>query len=308
MSANCTVSNCARRFITILTVTLFTCTLYSSAYGLQAVQAPPKKHFLWSVESGKNTIYLLGSMHLLKRDAYPLPDTFERIYASCGTVVFETDIGAANEPSFQKKMIARAGYPAGQTLKQNLSAETYRQFEEKMMKSGYSVSKLDWAKPWYGALLLTALEFNRLGYDSKYGIDHYFFNRAKREKKQLIFLESNEYQINIYAGLNKRQQELFLRQILKELEIIEGMASDMVHAWQTGDTGKLNSIIKMSFDNYPGLYNRIMIQRNKRWMSTIGKLMKQNDDVLVIVGAGHLVGRDSVIDLLTRKGYKVRQR
>lgn len=84
----------------------------------------------------------------------------------------------------------------------------------------------------------------------------------------MIFLESNEYQINIFAGLNKQQQELFLRQVIKELEVIETMASDMVNAWETGNTDKLNSIIKMGFSEYPEIYDRFFTERNKGWQKT----------------------------------------
>ncbi len=308
MTANYMSGKYIYRFITVIIFFIFTFAQCDTAFAREAARAKTKKHFLWSIETQNNTVYLLGSIHLLQKDSYPLAEELERIYDCCNTVVFETDIDAANAPSFQKIMMSLARYPKGQTLKQNISEDTYRLFEKRIMKSGLSVSELYWSKPWYGALLLTVLEFNRLGYDANYGIDRYYFNKAKRDRKKMIFLENNEYQIKIFAGLNKRQQELFLRQVLKELEIIESMASDMMNAWKSGDTDKLYSITKISFNEYPEIYDRLFTNRNKMWVKKIETLMKQNDNVLIIVGAGHLIGNDSVIDLLKKKGYRVIQK
>ncbi len=297
-----------RRLLAVLLFIVLTWSFQGTVYAEKVRDTDTKKHFLWSVESEHNTIYLLGSIHILKRESYPLAEEIERIYDCCNKLVFETDIDDADNPAFQKKMHTLSRYANGETLKGNISKETYRLFEQKMMKAGYPASDLYWSKPWYGALLLTALEFNRLGYDPEYGIDQYYFKKAKRDKKEMIFLESNEYQINIFAGLNKQQQELFLRQVIKELEVIETMAADMVNAWETGNKDKLNSIIKMGFSEYPEMYDRFFTGRNKEWVLQIKKLMKQRGNVLIIVGAGHLVGKDSVIDLLQKSGYKVTQR
>jgi uncharacterized protein YbaP (TraB family) len=96
--------------------------------------------------------------------------------------------------------------------------------------------------------------------------------------------------------------------VLKELDVIEALASDMLDSWKTGDDAKLDSILQISHAEEPDIYDRFFIQRNKRWMSKIQRLMKQDEDILIIVGAGHLVGRDSLIELLKKKGYEVQQR
>ncbi len=101
---------------------------------------------------------------------------------------------------------------------------------------------------------------------------------------------------------------MFLKETLRELDVIESMSSEMVKAWKTGNIDKLYSIINISFHEYPDIYKRFFTQRNKRWIPKIKQLMRQHDDVLIIVGAGHLVGKDSVIELLREKGYKVRQK
>ncbi len=292
-----------RRFLSVLII-IALILFFNTGYAYEKM----KKHFLWFVETEKNTIYLLGSIHILKKDSYPLQKEIENIYSCCRKVVFETDLDGMNDADSQAKMMKLGIYPAGQTLSQEISQQTYRLLERKLDKAGLPIAQFEQFKPWFIALTITVMEIQRLGFDPNFGVDRYFFNKAKKDKKEMIFLETNEFQLNLMAHLSRRQQELFLRETLKELEVIESMASDMMKAWKTGDIDKLYSIINISFDEYHDIYKRFFIQRNKRWIPKIKQLMKQHDDVLIIVGAGHLVGKDSVIELLKKKGYKVRQK
>ncbi len=267
-----------------------------------------EKHFLWAVQSGKNTVYLLGSIHILKKETYPLPDAIEKVYGCCSKVVFETDLDGMNDPASQNKMTKLGSYTGGQTLSKNISTQTYELLKQRMADANVPLERLEPFRPWFVALAITALEIQRLGYDPELGIDRYFFKRAQKDRKEMIFLETNEQQLNLMAHMNKHQQEMFLMETLKELEIIEKMASDMVNAWETGDADKLNLITKAGFDEHPDIYNRFFIQRNRNWVPQIEKLMKQDGDVLVIIGAGHLVGEQSLVDLLGKKGHQVQQR
>jgi uncharacterized protein YbaP (TraB family) len=308
MKINYMFSKYIYRFITIIIFFIFTFTLCNTAFAREAAQIKTKKHFLWSVETGNNTIYLLGSIHLLNKDSYPLPYAIQRIYDSCSIVVFETDLDGMESPAAQQKMMKLAIYGSGDRLSQKISQSTYSLLEKKLSLSGIQVTAFEQFKPWFVAMTIAVSEVMRLGFDPNLGIDRYFYEKAGRDGKEKIFLESNEYQINIFAGLNERHQELFLRETLKELEIIETMVMDMVNAWKTGDTKRLHSILKMSYDQYPEIYDRLFTIRNKMWAGKIERLMKQNDNILIIVGAGHLVGNNSLIDLLKEKGHRVIQR
>jgi uncharacterized protein YbaP (TraB family) len=270
--------------------------------------AKENRHFLWSVEAGENTVYLLGSIHLLRRESYPLPNAIEEIYDCCKIVVFETDIDKQNDLKMQNRMRQRGLYPRGQTLSGNISGQTYRLLGEKLSAAGLEASSFEQFKPWFAAIAVAGMELQRLGFDPDLGIDRHFFDRAKKDRKKLVFLETNEYQINLFAGLNRSKQEILLRQMLKEIDVIERMFSDIVDSWQSGNAQKLGSILHISFRDYPAIYNQFIIKRNRRWVRKIEKLMNQRNDVLVIVGAGHLVGKESIIELLKRKGYRVTQK
>jgi hypothetical protein len=265
------------------------------------------KHLLWTVEGRNNTLYLLGSMHLLKQDSYPLPDKIEALHGCCNKVVFETDLDESNDPDFQKNMIKLGSYTEGRTLSTSVSRQTLDLLNKRLSPLGLQLAQFERFRPWFIALTIAALELQKLGYDPELGIDRYFYNRAKKEGKEMVFLETSEYQINLMAGLKRRKQELFLKQILKDLEVVETMSADMVESWSTGDADRLHSIIRIGYKEYPDIYDRFMTQRNRNWLPRLKKLMLEDKDSLVIVGSGHLVGEKSLIQLLQNNGYKVEQ-
>lgn len=297
--------NRSQQWLAVLVLFAYLCIFFNLAYAQEDLQVKGRKNFLWSIETGKNTVYLLGSLHILKSNSFPLGVEIEDAYIDSKKIVLETDLDSINNPEFQAKMITLGLYPEGQTLAQNVSRETYRLLEKKLVAVGLPVAHFNRFRPWVSALALTFMEFQRLGFDPSYGIDTHFFNKAKKDGKEIIFLETMDYQLGLFTKMGKAEQESFLRQALKDLEVIETMASEMVSSWKTGDVDKLNSIIKSSFKAHPDIYNRFIIQRNKRWISRIEGLMRQDENVLVIVGAGHLVGTESILELLKKKGYKI---
>jgi uncharacterized protein YbaP (TraB family) len=270
-------------------------------------QQTAKKDFLWSLKTDKATIYLLGSVHLLKSDSYPIDKNIEAAYRNSKKVVFETDIGGMNAPAVREKMTVHALYPEGQTLQKNISLKTYRLLEKKVIEVGLSMDQLNRLRPWMCALTLVLLELQKMGFDPNYGIDRYFFNKAQQDKKEKVFLESIDYQINLFAEMNAQEEESFLQQMLKDLEVVETMFADIVSAWENGDAEQLGSILTISFKDHPDMYNRFLAQRNKAWIKKIEGLMAYGDNALVIVGAGHLVGPDNLLQLLKDKGYTVEQ-
>jgi uncharacterized protein YbaP (TraB family) len=284
------------------------CALANAACAGERLQSDTGKHFLWSLQTKKNTVYFLGSVHVMKSDAYPLAPEIERAYEDSKKIVFETDVDEASDPAVQAKMMTLGLYINGQTLKENVSEETYKLLEEKAVAAGIPMASFDRFRPWFCALTLSVMEFQKLGFLPTYGVDTYFFTKAKKAGKEIIPLESTEFQLNLFAEMVELQQESFLRQTLEELEVIATMASDMVDAWTAGDLDKMDSIMKMSFKEHPDIYDRFVVERNKKWISKIEHLINQDGNAMVIVGAGHLVGTKNLLDLLRAKGYRIEQK
>jgi len=265
------------------------------------------KSCLWMVETPTGKLFLLGSLHVLKSSAYPLAAEIERAYAASQTLVFETDLGAMMDPANQSKMLELGVYPEGQDLFQNISAGTRRNLELKLEALGLPPAYFSRFKPWFLAVTLTTLELQRLGFNPLYGIDIHFYNKAKADEKELAYLESIDEQINLLGNMSAQEQRSFLGQTLKDLDISAQLADDMMTAWQNGATDDLYALLFKSFEDHPGLEDRLLTRRNKDWIQQIESMLKAPKITMVVVGAGHLVGPAGVVEMLKQKGYQVKQ-
>jgi len=277
--------------------------LYAKSPAVQQTQ----NSCLWSVQAQSNKFYFLGSLHVLKQDAYPLSAAIGNAYADSQKIVFETDIAAMHEPTMQAKMLELGLYPEGQNMFQNLGAGTRQMLEKKMVELGLPLEQFLRFKPWFMALTLTTLELQKLGFNPLYGVDVHFFNKATADGKEIGSLEPVAYQLNLLGKMDKQDQNAFLTQTLKDLELVDQLAGDLVKFWKAGDGKNLHALLYKSFKDYPDLHDRLLIQRNKNWVEKVETLMQENKNVLFVVGAGHLVGPESVVDLLRKKGYQVKQ-
>ncbi|MEW6521772.1 MAG: TraB/GumN family protein [Thermodesulfobacteriota bacterium] len=266
------------------------------------------KNILWQVRAGEHTLYLLGSLHVLQKDAYPLPPLMEEIYAASGTVVFETDMDDMDTPAMQQKILSYGRLPAGQTLEQQLSPRTWQLLQQKMAELQIPEDKISRMKPWLCAVTLTVTDLERMGFLARYGLDEYFYSRAQKDQKKIIPLESVDFQLSLFYSQSRQEQEDFLLQTLADLQVAGQSAGELLNAWQTGDGDQLYSLIARSFAGYPQQYQRLVLQRNKNWLPMLEKILSREPLTLVVVGAGHLVGPDSLVDLLRRQGYLVVQR
>ena len=274
----------------------------------QNEETAPSKSCLWEVETTSAKIFLLGSLHVLKSSAYPLAAEIDRAYTASQKLVFETDIGAMMEPAVLAKMMELGLYPEGQDLFQNISGTTRKNLEKKLQDLGLPPANFSRFKPWFLAVTLTTMELQRLGFNPLYGIDLHFYTKAKADEKELAYLESVEYQLNLLGKMNAEDQKSFLDQTLKDLDISAQLADDMMTAWQNGDTDDLYELLFKSFEDHPGIENRLLARRNMDWLPQIEKMLKTPKITMVIVGAGHLIGPDGLVALLKQKGYAVKQR
>ena len=283
---------------------------FTTPLGLQAKSAAVQQRSascLWTVQTQAHKIYLLGSLHLLKPDDYPLSAAMNAAYSQSQMLFFETDLEAMQQPAMLMKIQELGFYPQGENLFQDIDADTRRRLEKKMADLGLPLEVYIRLKPWLVATDLAVQELNKLGFNPIYGVDVHFFKKAKADGKPIGFLEPPEFQINLLGNMDKQAQNDFLNQTLKDLEVVNELAVDLIKSWKDGDAHKLHALLNESFKDYPELHDRLLIRRNKKWVEKIEGAMRQNKNVLFVVGAGHLVGPESVIDLLEKQGYRVKQ-
>lgn len=287
-----------RRFILVAAAFLFLFLLNS----ISAADQTDKK-FLWKLTSSKNTVYLMGSIHLLNKDSYPMPAPFEKAYQECSSLVFETNIDKMDSQETQGLILKNAILPPDQSLSRMISKDTYQLLEKRLSSSGVDITQLDRLSPWMWAITLTVLELHKLGFDPQYGLDRHFFNKAKNDGKKIMSLESVEEQLQLFFDLEPDKQDSLLKKTLKELEITKRLYNEMIQAWRSGDTDKLYTIVVKSFEGHPDILKKMLLDRNEKWVKEIESLIVQNEKALIVVGAAHLSGPDSMVTLLSKKGY-----
>lgn len=263
------------------------------------------RHLIWTVQGAHNSTTIMGSVHTLRSDAYPLPDIFDRSYEEAEILVFETEMDKMADPAIQARLLSLGLYPEGETMEDHLSPDAYKLLVEKLTERGFQPGQFSRFKPWFCAFSLTMLEFQRLGYNPQHGLDVYYFNRAKEDGKPFKHLEPVDAQIQLLASLDGQGQEAFLLQALQEINVLESMASQMTTAWRTGDAKGLQEVIEMGFKGFPELYNRFIVARNQNWMPRVEEILQGRQNALIIVGAGHLVGPQSLIRMIQDRGYRV---
>lgn len=262
---------------------------------------------LWKIEGTKSPVWLLGSVHFLKASDYPLPAAMDEAYEQSQVVVFETDMKALESPTIQLQLLTKGRLPAGTTLQEQLSPETYEQLVQHAAKAGLPAALLDSLKPTLAATMIVAAELVKLGFTPTAGVDHHFLERCLEDGKKRVALETPEFQIDLLTSFSKDEGEALVKTTLEEFETMKDFFTDLVEAWRCGDTEELDKFLNEAKQESPAVMKRFLTDRNARWAPKIKALAEGEKPTLVVVGAGHLVGKESVIDLLQADGLKVVQ-
>jgi uncharacterized protein YbaP (TraB family) len=290
----------------IITFTLLA--LAGSLASSESAFSYPQKSFLWKVQSSHSTVYLLGSIHFLKKDVYPLNQTIENAYESSDRLVVEANINDLGKLDL-KRLADKAFYKDGDDLEKHVSPETYRLIQKESKSLDMPIDLIRMQRPWFLALSFEATELMRLGYDPQYGVDYHFLAKAQG-KKEILELESLDEQLSLLSDYSDKEQEQFLLYTLNSLSSMGRQVEDMVRAWTTGDAQSLESIIADAAPPDASLapvLEKLFDERNLKMTSKIEGYLNSKGTYFVIVGAGHLVGKRGIIELIKSKGYVVEQ-
>jgi uncharacterized protein YbaP (TraB family) len=263
---------------------------------------------LWRVSKGAHTLFIGGTVHVLRKSDYPLPTAFDDAYHQSSKLVFETDIAATEDPAFGQQMLQRLMYADGRSLKDGLTPAVYRQLETFCTERGVPIVMFQQMRPPAAVVTLMMLELKRLGI-SDAGVDSHYFQRARAEHKTLGELETTAEQLDFLARLGKGREDDFVRYSLKDMQQLETVMRELTEAWRQGDQAKM---ARLSLDDmrkeFPSMYQQLLVSRNKRWLPRIEAMLNDPGTEMVLVGALHLVGDDGVLQMLRKRGYQIEQR
>ena len=250
------------------------------------------------------TLYLLGSVHLLPQDASALPPQVDTAFEHAKTVSLETSFDSMQMKAAELMM--RGRYSNGATLRSTLSPSVVPKVDSLLQSYGLTLDQVNGFKPWFVSVLLTQVAMQKMGFQPQYGVDMQLNARAKAAGKPVLSLESPEFQLGLFDGLSAADQEHMLLdgttpdQAAKELATVRD-------AWAMGNVATLDSLLNYRLEDTPRLRDALLTNRNRSWIPKLEQLLQGKDDALVVVGAGHLVGKDGVLQLLRGKGYTIEQ-
>jgi hypothetical protein len=265
-------------------------------------------HPLWELHGKHNTVYLLGSIHVLRPSDYPLAPAVMQAYGSAKSVLMEVNLEDTDTQQLQAELLASAQLPEGQTLASVMGKRRYDRAQALAHDLGIELSTFDRFTPWFAAEAISQLQLVKLGFQPKAGVEMYFLERAHSDGKAVTGLETLHDQIALFDGLSMDVQADYLVSSLEEAHDLPKEVDDMVHAWVRGDTAWFETQLKSDLGKDPKLYQSVLVARNRKWIPKIEALLNDDKNYLVIVGTAHLIGQGSVIDLLKKDGIGATQR
>ncbi|MEM6823059.1 MAG: TraB/GumN family protein [Verrucomicrobiota bacterium] len=261
---------------------------------------------IWEIQGKQQPLYLAGSVHLLKATD-EIPETYNRVYQNSDLLVFEVEPDQLEKPQILGLMLKEGACAPGKTIGDYIGPSIKKRLEQRLSEKQIPFMMVQSFKPWMAAMTLTMLELQKMGARADLGVDRQYFDRARRDGKQTMSLETAEFQAKLLSSFSPKEQEKFLIYTLDYLGETEVMYQQIVKAWQDGDEDTLSDFFSDSEAEYQGVYERLLFKRNRDWIKPIEKLLQGNQTAMVVVGVGHLVGDGSVIDLLKRRGYNYKK-
>ena len=268
------------------------------------VQATGSGPALWVIRDEDSTLYLFGTVHVLRPGTLWRWAVVEDAFDSADRLVLE--ISNPDDQAAMMPLIQQHGMSPDRPLSQLLNAEERSKLDAAAQTMGASGAALDPMRPWLAALTLSVAPLIKAGYDPQSGVELVLKGRAAAAGKEIGGLETIDEQIRILAGFPEAAQLDFLRSTLEDFENATTELDGMVEAWANGDVRAIDrlGVQPMRRENR-AVYDALLVRRNVNWADQIETMLEGSGTVFIAVGAAHLAGGDSVQSLLNRRGVEV---
>ncbi|MBE0364889.1 hypothetical protein PULV_a3174 [Pseudoalteromonas ulvae UL12] len=262
---------------------------------------------LWQVSKNGDSIYIGGTVHVLPPSEFPLPKGFEQAYQKSDVLMLEAQLPDANDTAAQLTMMQTLTYPAGQNLKSNLSPAVYQQLSQYFTSLGVDITMFEQFKPGLVAMMLLTFELQKSQLQGE-GVDAYFARLAKQDSKKTLYLETLDFQLSLFSAFGEDNTDAFITSNLAQMKDFKASFLKMLNAWRSGDLSDIEYLMITEMQQTdPQTYDVMFTKRNKDWIPKLEALFGNQEKELILVGAAHLAGKNSVLDLLKLRGYKVKQ-
>lgn len=251
---------------------------------------------LWVVKDDDTTIYLFGTVHVLRPGLSWFDDAVRKAFDDSDEVVLELVMPEAS--AMQAAVMKHAVNASGTPLSQQVPADKREAYTQALAKFGMPATALDTYQPWFAATQMSVLTLTTSGYDANSGAEKVITQAATEAGKPVSGLETVDEQLGFFSGLSSESQIALLASTIDELPNAAKLTDDMVAKWAAGDPQGLGELMNESLRETPELSKVLLADRNARWAEWIEARMAKPGTVFIAVGAGHLAGNDSVQTML----------
>jgi uncharacterized protein YbaP (TraB family) len=261
---------------------------------------------MWVIKDRDSTIYLFGTVHVLKKDTVWRSPRMEAALASADELWLELD--DADDTTAMQSLVNSLGMDPANPLSGRLSEAERARYDAALNRAGIPLGALDGMKPWMAGLTLSVLPLMKAGYDPTYGVDGLLKADARTAGKAVRAFESSERQLRLFDSLPLETQVAFLMTSVDEMEESSTSLDSLVANWSKGNiSGLEEEMVRPMRKDSPGLYKALLTDRNVAWAEVLAERLKGQGVSFVAVGSAHLVGRDSVQAQLARRGIRARR-
>ena len=259
---------------------------------------------LWVVRDADSTLYLFGTVHVLRPTTGWSSPRVEAAFDSADDIWFE--ISDPDNQAAVMPLVQQYGLSPDKPLSSILTAEEVAELDAAARTVGMTAAQLDPMRPWLAGLTLSVAPLVKAGYDPQSGVELVLKARAEAAGKPIKAFETIDKQIRILATMDEPVQLEFIRQTLEDFDDAVEMLDGMVDAWSRGDVAELDRVVVEDMkDAAPHVYQAILVDRNTDWANQIETLLQGSGTAFIAVGAAHLAGDDSVQALLAQRGVDV---
>jgi len=259
---------------------------------------------VWKISKGGNTLFLGGSVHILRETDYPLPDEFDRAFSQSAMMVIETNVEQLADENVVQYLTANMFLPGNQTLRTILDSRTYELLDAAFREYGQRLDGFIRFKPSMVVNVLALLQMQKMGFVEE-GVDFYYLAKARNGNIPVAYLESIETQIDLIVTMGDGYENDFVRYSLHDMESTETELLSLLDEWKNGRSSKTEESLLEMRDEWPQIYRTVITDRNAAWMPQIEQYLASGTVSFVIVGLAHLHGPDGLLQQLKNAGCKV---
>lgn len=259
---------------------------------------------LWAIKDHDSTIYLFGTIHVLKPATQWRSPRIDAAVRASGDLVIEA-LGA-DDPALMQPLVMKYGLDPTAPLSTKLAPEDFKRAQALAQGAGVPPQAMEAMRPWLASISLGMLPIAKAGYDPKSGVEQVISAEMKAAGKPASSLETAEQQIRFFADMPPTTEVELLKSALDDAEAGPAKIDQMVTVWAMGDVEALEAqfITEMKTE-YADLYAVLITDRNINWARQLKAKLAGSGVSFVAVGAGHLVGPDSVQVQLAKLGVDV---